>query len=131
MAISESQPEVSLTAATTFASSDLYKFLEMTTDAQVTIGATTSAHIIGTLLSVTATTAGSGADTVTVGLLSGIGKVFMAGSTRTGGNTVAASSKGFGVAPTTNQAALGVAVDGSSGSTGRVFSVLFQPSRNL
>jgi len=131
MAYSESQPEVSLIAATTFAKTDLYKFVELTTDAAVTIGATTSAHIVGTLLSITGTTAGAGVETVTVGLLSGIGKVYMAGSTRDAGQTVAASSAGFGVAPTTNQSALGIAVDGSSGSTGRIASVLFQPTANL
>ena len=128
MAVSESQPTVSLVAATTFAKTDLYKFVELTTNAQVTIGATTSAHIVGTLLS---QTGGAGSEIVTVGLLSGIGKVFMAGSTRDAGQTVAASSAGFGVAPTTNQSAYGIAVDGSSGSTGRIASVLFQPTANL
>ena len=131
MAFSNTQPKVSIVAATTFAATDLYKFVELTTDAQVTIGATTSAHIVGTLLSMTATTAGGGAEVVTVGLLSGVGKVFMAGSTRDAGQTVAASSKGFGVAPTTNQSAYGYALEGSSGSTGRIFPVLFQPSANL
>ena len=131
MAYSESQPTVSIVAATTFAKTDLYKFVELTTDAQVTIGATTSAHIVGTLLSVTGTTSGAGVEAVTVGLLSGVGKVYMAGSTRDAGQTVAASSAGFGIAPTTNQAAYGVALSGSSGSTGRIFPVLFQPSRNL
>ena len=131
MAYSESQPTVSIVAATTFAKGDLYKFVELTTDAQVTIGATTSAHVVGTLLSVTATTSGDGVETVTVGLLSGVGKVFMAGSTRDGGQTVAASSKGFGVATSTNQSALGIALDGSSGSTGRIFPVLFQDTHNL
>ena len=131
MAYSNAQPTQSIVAATTFAKTDLYKFLELTTDAQVTIGATTSAHIVGTLLSVTGTTAGAGVETVKVGELRGVGKVFMAGSTRTAGQTVAASSAGFGVAPTTNQAAYGYALDGSSGSTGRIFSVLFIPSANL
>jgi hypothetical protein len=131
MAYSESQPTVSIVAATTFAATDLYKFVELTTDAQVTIGATTSGHIVGTLLSVTGTTAGGGVETVTVGLLSGVGKVFMAGTTRDAGQTVAASSAGFGIAPTTDQAAYGISLSGSSGTTGRIHSVLFQPSRNL
>ena len=130
MAFSNSQPKYPLVAATTFAATDLYKFVELTTDAQVTIGATTSPHIVGTLLSMTATTNGAG-QSVTVGGLSGIGKVFMAGSTRDAGQTVAASSAGFGVAPTTNQAAYGIALEGSSGSTGRIFPVLFQPTANL
>ena len=127
MAVRESQPRVSLIAASTFAKTDLYKFVNLTTDAQVRIGGTTgAAAVIGTLLSVTGTTAASG-EVVTVGLLSGIGKVYMAGSTRDAGQTVAASSAGFGIAPTTDSTHMGWAVDGSSGSTGRIASVLFSP----
>ena len=61
MAVSESQPTVSLIAASTFAKTDLYKFVNLTTDAQVRIGGTTgAAAVIGTLRSVTGTTAASG-----------------------------------------------------------------------
>jgi len=131
MAYSESQPEVTLIAATTFAKADLYKFVELTTDAEVTIGASTSAaKVVGTLLSITGTTSGAGVEAVTVGLLSGIGKVYMAGSTRDAGQAVSMSSAGFGIAPTTDGLHLGWSVDGSSGSTGRIHSVLFGETYN-
>ena len=128
MAIAITQPTVSLIAATTFASSSLYKFVNLTTDAQVQVGGTTgAASVVGTLLSVTATTSGAGVETVTVGLLSGVGKVNMAASTQHAGKVISASSAGLGIAPTTDSAQLGYSVSGSSGTTGRIHSVLFVP----
>ena len=131
MAYSENQPTVSLIASSTFASTDLYKFVSLTTDAEVVVGPTTASGAVGTLLSVTATTSGAGSEIVTVGLLQGIGKVFMAGSTRDAGQTVSASSNGAGIAPTTDVITLGTALTGSSGSTGRIFSVLFHPQTDI
>ena len=131
MAIAEAQPHVSLTAGSTFAKTDLYKFVEINSSAHVVIGASTSAaNVVGTLLSITGTTAGAGSEVVTVGLLSGIGKVHMAASTRAAGQAVSASSAGLGIAPTTDALQLGIAVDGSSGTTGRIHSVLFSPTWN-
>ena len=131
MAYQESQPEVSIVANTTFANSDLYKLVGISTDGQVVIGATTASDVFGTLLSVTGTTSGAGIETVTVGLFQGIGKVNMAASTRDRGQTVAASSAGLGIAPTTDAGTLGIALDGSSGSAGRIFSVLFGSGFNV
>jgi hypothetical protein len=119
---------VSLIAGATFANTDLYKFIEVDGSGHAVIGASTSAvNVVGTLLSVTGTTAGAGVETVTVGLLSGIGKVRMAGSTRAAGQAVSASSAGLGIAPTTDAFQLGISIAGSSGTTGRVHSVLFAP----
>lgn len=132
MAYSESQPHVSIVAESTFSSSDLYKFVEITGAGHVRICASTGiGNVVGTLLSQTYTTSTGANEMVTVGLLHGIGKVYMAGSTLAAGGTVSASSLGFGIAPTTNSAQLGFIVDGSSGSTGRIASVLFAPSYNL
>jgi len=131
MAFTESQPTVSLTAGTTFAKTDLYKFVEINGSGQAVIGASTSAaNVVGTLRSITATTAGAGSEIVTVGLLSGIGKVNMAASTLAAGGAVSASSAGLGIAPTTDALQLGISVSGSSGTTGRIHSVLFSPKWN-
>lgn len=132
MAYSESQPHVSLIAESTFASSDLYKFVEMSANGRVQIVASTGiGNVVGTLLSQTYSTSTGANEAVTVGLLQGIGKVYMAGSTLAAGGAVSASSLGFGIAPTTNSQQLGIIVDGSSGSTGRIHSVMFAPYNNL
>lgn len=126
MAYAESQPKVSLTAGSTFATSDLYKFVQLNGSGQVIIGGSTAAvNVVGTLLGVTATTGGAGSETVTVGLLQGIGKLQLAASTVAAGGTIAASSAGLGIAPTTDAIAVGYLVDGSSGAAGRIGSVLF------
>lgn len=126
MAKSESQPTVSLIAAATFGAGDLYKFVSVNSSGHAVIGPTTGAgqSVIGVLLSRTSTS-GAGSEPVTVGLLSGKGPVRMAGSTAHAGNTFAASSNGYGIAPTTNKALLGTVVEGSSGSTGRVVTAVF------
>lgn len=113
-----------LIAGATFAKADLYKFIAVNSSGHAVIGPTTaSGTIVGTLESVTNTTVGAGSEPVTVAGLIGKSPVRMAGSTRALGQTVAASSNGFGIAPTTDQAALGIAIEGSSGSTGRIFTV--------
>lgn len=134
MAFAESQPTVSLVAETTFSSDDLYKFLRISTDnARVSIldGTTDQARCIGTLLSQTYTTSTGANEKVTVGLLLGIGKVYMASSTLSNGGIIGASTDGFGVAPTTNAVPLGYIIDGASGTTGRIHSVLFAPESNI
>lgn len=132
MAIRESQPVVSLIAETTFARGDLHKFVEILDSGRCQVVASTGiGRVAGTLLSQTYSTSTGANETVSVGLLTGIGKVYMAGSTLAAGGLVSASSLGFGIAPTTNSAQMGVIVDGSSGSTGRIHSVLFNPSYNL
>lgn len=133
MAIAENQPKVTMIAETTMAASDLYKFVQASTaTGRVSVVATTGpTTIVGTLLSQTYSTSTGANEAVTVGRLEGVGKVYMAGSTLAAGAPIAASSKGFGVSPTTNSAQLGIAVDGSSGSTGRIFSVAFARDLNL
>lgn len=131
MAVSEAQRNVSRIAGSTFAKTDLYKFLSYTTDATVVIGPSTASGAVGTLLSVTGTTSGAGVESVTMGLLEGDGKVFLAASTLDAGNLIAASSDGAGIAPTTDAAALGTLIDGSSGTTGRIGTVHFHRSADV
>lgn len=126
MAFSDSQPTVSIPASAAYTSADLYKLVSLTTGG-VAIGPTTASGAVGTLLS-ESTAAGAA---VTVGLLSGIGKLRLAGSTLAAGGAVAGSSDGYGIAPSTDQAQLGTIVAGSSGSTGRIVSVLFHKTANV
>lgn len=130
MAFSESQPTVTMIAATTFSDSDLHKFLMISTDtAEVAIVESTAPdNVIGTLLSQTYSTSPSDAESVTVGLLQGIGKVYMLSSTENVGSPIGCSTNGFGViaSATTDTLQLGYIVEGSSGGTGRIVSVLFQ-----
>lgn len=126
MAAFDNQPTVSLTAGATFSKSDLYKFVQINSSGHVVIADTTSgADVCGTLRSVTNTTSGAGSEPVTVGLLLGIGPVRLGGSTRSAGQTIGASSAGYGVVPSTDALQLGHIVVGSSGSTGRIAQVLF------
>jgi len=126
MAYSESQPTVSLIAESTFAKTDLYKFVELTTANRVQVPASTAIPtLVGTLLSQTYSTSTGANETVTVGLLQGIGKVFMAGSTLASGDSITCSTLGYGISASTNRVKLGIIVDGTSGTTGRVHSVLF------
>ena len=128
MAFSDAQPSVSLQSASTFANTDLYKFVEINSTGKVVIGGSTAAlNVVGTLVSPTDST---NAGTVGVGLLQGIGKVRLAGSTLAAGAAIGASSDGMGIAATTDAIQVGIIVDGSSGSTGRVVSVLFSPFTN-
>ena len=126
MAVSESQPRGSQIAGSTFAKTDLFKFVELNSSGHVVIGASTSAaNVIGTLLGVTGTTSGAGVEVVPVGELIGKGKVRMAGSTLAAGNAISASSAGLGIAPTTDAFQLGIIQSGSSGTTGRIHTVQF------
>lgn len=130
MAYAQAQPTVSLIAETTFSKSDLYKFVR-TTSSVGKVGVTGSSDatfVVGTLLSETYTTSTGANEVVTVGLLSGIGKVALAGSTLQAGAPISASSLGYGVAVTTGQDQIGIIIAASSGgsaSTGRIASVLF------
>ena len=133
MAVQESQPTVSLIAETTFAKTDIGKFLSISTaNGRVSVVASTGVtHVVGVLLSDTYSTSTGANEAVTVGLLQGVGPVYMAGSTIAAGGPVAPSSLGFGTAPSTNITAIGYVIDGSSGTTGRLHSVLFAPSHNV
>ena len=132
MAYSESQPTVSLIAETTFAKTDLHKFVELSTNNRVQLpGSTAIPRLVGTLLSQTYSTSTGANEAVTVGLLQGVGKVYMAGSTAAPGNFCTASTNGFGIESSTNRGALGIIVEGSTGSTGRIASVLFARTPEL
>ena len=141
MAYAQTQPTVSMIAETTFSSGDLYKFVR-TTSSVGKVGVTGSSDatfVVGTLLSDTYTTSTGANEAVTVGLLSGIGKVKLAGSTLMVGAPISASSLGFGVAISTGQDQIGIVIEagtafgssgtagapGGSSSTGRIASVLF------
>ena len=124
MAVNEGNVGFSLVAGATFANTDLGKFIAVNSSGHAVIGPSTAAgSLVGTLDSITATTAGAGTEPVTILPFVGKSPVFMAGSTRAAGQTVAASSNGMGIAPTTDSAALGIIVVGSSGTTGRLLTV--------
>ena len=128
MAIDQGRITFGMTAGTTFSNGDLDKIIAVNSSGHAVIGpSTASGNIVGTLLSVTGTTAGAGVEKVTIGAFIGVGNVFMAGSTSHQGNTVAASSFGLGIAPTSDQGQLGTILIGSSGTTGRKHSVAFAP----
>ena len=132
MAYSENQPTVSLIAESTFAKTDLYRFVELTTANRVQIPASTAIpRLVGTLLSQTYSTSTGANEAVTIGLLQGIGKVFMAGSTLAAGDSITCSTLGYGISSSTNRVKLGIIVDGSSGTTGRIHSVLFVTTPEL
>ena len=130
MAYSESQPTVTLIAETTFSASDLYKFVQVSTaNGRVSIVESTAPNfVVGTLLSETYTTSTGANEAVTIGLLSGIGKVYMAAGTHSAGTPIGCSTNGFGVlySVTTDTMQVGIIIEGSSGTTGRIVSVLFQ-----
>jgi hypothetical protein len=133
MAYSVSQPTVSLIAESTFAKTDIHKFVELTTAVRVRLpGSTSLERLVGTLLSQTYTTSTGANEVVTVGLLQGIGQVYMAGSTAEAGDLCTASTNGFGIESSTNMRTLGIIVDGAgSSSTGRIYSVLYTDDPNL
>ena len=122
MAISENVTIESWIAGSTFASTDLYKFVVADTDGHVVIPNTTSEVLpIGVLYGYTQTTS-TDSEVVPVATF-GVAKVRMAASTLAAGGLVGASTAGLGVAPTTKQFTAGVIKYGSSGSTGRIASV--------
>ncbi len=129
MAVSQSQPTFTLVAGATFTNSDLYKFVAVNSSGHAVINdSTNSANVVGTLCEPNYSTSGAGSEAVTIGALVGKGKVRMGGSTSHQGNTVAASSAGFGIAPSTDGLQLGIIAVGSSGTTGRVATVVFGPT---
>lgn len=130
MAKSQGQPTFTLIAGATFGNADLYKFVSINSSGHAVIGPTTASGAVGTLLGVTST-AGAGVEPVTIGALLGKGSVRLAGSTRAAGQTIAGSSDGYGIAPSTDQAILGTIVAGSSGSTGRVVTVVFHKNADI
>ena len=128
MAFSETANIVSRPAATTFSTSDRYKF--------VVVNASTSAGVVGHVLlpntsgptflpfgvlyGITSTTDVGQAVPIAIG---GIAKVQMAANTLSAGDYVASSTVGLGIAPSSVAYTAGQIVSGSSGTTGRIHSV--------
>lgn len=83
---------------------------------------TLGARVIGVLVS-SGTNGGTAANPVGTVQIVGIAKVLAQGSTNLKGKTISASSNGYAKATTGSAFVVGLAVDGSSGSTGRVISV--------
>lgn len=125
MAADYATNKFSMVAGATFSTSDLYKGIVVDSSGHAVLTNTTDVSnlVVGTLYSVTATTAGAGVEAVTIGY-GPVVKVNMAGSTRAAGQTIGFSTAGLGIAPTTDADAWGVILSGSSGSAGRIASVV-------
>jgi len=122
MAYSEDATIVSKVAGSTFAESDLYRFVVIDSSGHVVIPNTTGNVLpFGTLYGRTSTTSAAGTQTVPVAI-SGVAKVQMAASTLSVGDYVASSTDGYGQAPSTDAYTAGQIVSGSSGGAGRIVS---------
>ena len=118
---------ISITAGSTFADADKFKAVGIDSSGNAVLyhtaaGATGGAGFIGTLDSVTSTTGSAGSQAV--GVQTGpLVQMFMAGSTEAAGSIVTVSTDdSHGVIATTNEP-VGVVVVGTSGTTGRIFTV--------
>lgn len=120
MAYSESAQIVSMDSGSTFAATDLYKFVVNTTAGVVLPNTTGNVLPIGVLYGRTSTTNSGQAVPVAIG---GVVKVNMAASTLAAGDFVGSSTAGLGIAPTTDAYTAGQIVAGSSGGAGRKVSV--------
>jgi len=125
-AYSESAVLVSEVAGTTFAATDLYKFVHLDANGNVTLAApSTNSFPYGVLYGRTTTTS-TGTRAVPVAI-SGVAQVQMAASTLAAGGYIASSTAGLGIAPSTDAYVAGQITSGSSGTVGRIHSVrLFQ-----
>lgn len=121
MAYEEALTQVSMTAATTFASTDVYKFMVLDGASVILPNTTGNVLPFGVLQGRTSTTS-TDAEVVPVGI-NGVSKVRMAASTLAAGDFVGSSTAGLGIAPTTDGYVAGQIVAGSSGAAGRVVSV--------
>jgi len=123
MAYSEKAQLISVVAGTTFADTDLYKFVILDTDGKAILADNSTGNMLalGTLYGRTATTS-TDAEAVPIAI-GGVVKVRMAASTAAAGNWVGCSSAALGAAPTTNSYVFGRIVEGTSGTTGRIASV--------
>jgi hypothetical protein len=126
MAISDSKV-ISMVAGATFAEGSLYQAVGVNSSGHAilygdALGATGGQGVVGTLYSVTSTTASAGNEAVSIGV-GPLVKVFMAGSTSAAGNLITfATADGHGIPATTNPP-YGIVIVGSSGTTGRIFTV--------
>lgn len=121
-AYSESADIVSVVAATTFAASDLYKFVVIDGNGNCILPNTTGNVLPFGVLYGRTTTTSTGAQAVPVAI-SGIVKVQMAASTEAAGGFIGSSTVGLGIAPSSDAYVAGQIVSGSSGSAGRIHTV--------
>jgi len=125
MAFSDSKL-ISAPSGTTFAEADLYKGVGISATGGAVLysaaaGATGGAGCVGTLYSVTSTTVAGEAVSIGIGPVL---KAFAAGSTSHAGNIMTfATADAHLVAATTNDP-FGVVLAGSSGSTGRILTII-------
>lgn len=106
--------------ASTDLSASQYRFVTVNGSGQAALPAN-GASIAGVLQN--KPTVGGQAATI---MINGVSKVKAAGSTVAAGDIVSASSVGFAVALSAGDYAVGRVLAGSSGSTGRVLTVLLQ-----
>ncbi len=123
MAFSETYTVASRTSGTTFDTDDLYKWVVLNSDGAVVLPTSTGNVLpFGVLYGVTSTTSAGEAVPVAI---DGIAKVRLSASTLAAGDFIAASTSGYGVAPSTDSYTAGQIVSGSSGDIRVVSAKLF------
>ena len=122
MAYSDNPMITSIIAGTTFATADLYKFIDLDAQGHAILMDTTGNNLaFGVLYGVTKTTS-TEAEAVPVAY-GGVVKVQALASTMSVGNWVAASSSGLATAPSTDGYVFGRVIEGTSGAAGRILTV--------
>lgn len=120
---------ISIVAGATFSTGDLYKAMGVDSSGNAVLyhnaagGATGGSGVIGTLDSVTSTTSAAGVEAIAV-QTGPIVKAFMEGSTVAAGDLVTWSTNDSHCAVATTNEPWGVVLLGTSGSTGRIYSVI-------
>lgn len=130
MAVDYDPVKFSAVAGATFSTSDLYKGVTIDSSGNAVLyhngaGTTGGKGVVGTLYSVTSTTDSAGSEAVT--LAHGpVVKGFMSGSTLAAGDLVTFSTDDSHLVAATTNEPFGQILAGSSGSTGRIVSVIRQ-----
>lgn len=130
MAVDYDPVKFSAVAGATFSTSDLYKGVTIDSSGHAVLyhngaGTTGGKGVAGTLYSVTSTTDSAGSEAVTIAQ-SGVLKGFMSGSTLAAGDLVTFSTDDSHLVAATTNEPFGQILAGSSGSTGRIVSVIRQ-----
>lgn len=119
---------ISVVAGATFSTGDLYKAIGINSSGHAVLyhnaaGATGGRGVVGTLDSITSTTSAAGSEAIAV-QVGPVVKAFMAGSTVAAGDIVTwSTADSHCVVGTTNEP-FGVVLKGTSGSTGRIYTVV-------
>lgn len=117
---------ISIIAGATFPSTNQYKGVVVNASGHAVLPNTTAAQgrVIGSLYGLTSTTSAAGVEAVSVAHGPVI-KMNMAASTLAAGDSVAWSTAGVGIAPSTDDLMpFGIIIDGSSGAAGRIVTVV-------